>query len=388
MPRASSLYRPPAHHERPQSTAAAQRKTGPSYTPPRPRSYQSYQSYQSTRSRRLPDKRSESVAYKHPQSKERQAANTSAPVKSMSYATNSQWVGASILLFSIAPDGYVYFLLGKEATHEGYKESGMWSDFGGGASLQENEYDCAAREFLEETQRCINPFPATCGHTLPDASAIAHELRNENYTARIDFNFLDTRRPRTYTTFLVKIPWDPSVRARFAKRTRSSTQQPFPTINRYSNFQGKLNSRRHGQPEKTAIEYFSVPAILDTEPAHTRRVGAIAQPKFRKFFMSRMVKVLALVFPKNVAKCRTLEDPEACRALYQGSGVRIPLLKHKDTCSKKWSRGVQLPSVAAGGGTLEDQPPSRIFHNFNTHKKYADDASTMPTRTPVDKIFY
>jgi len=292
-------------------------------------------------------------------------------------------VGASILLFSITPDQYIYFLLGQEAEHKGYKESGKWSDFGGGATLYEDEYTCAAREFLEETQRTINPFPAKYGHSIPDMFMITEELRNRNFTARIDFNFLNTHRPRTYTTFLIQIPWDPTLRSRFAKRVRASqVAQTFPTVNRYTNFQGKFKSTRRGLLEKSAIQFFSIPTLMGVRKGNTTRVPPEPRVELRAFFQRRMSKILALAFPKNVARYQTLDTKEACRALYQGAGVRIPLPpQNHDTPAQKWTRGAQLPTQS---NTASDQPPSRIFQNFNTHRKYPSAA----LRDPVDKIFY
>lgn len=308
-------------------------------------------------------------------------------------SANAQWVGASILLFSTAPDGYIYFLLGQEVFQEGYKDSGKWSDFGGGAQSYEDEYTCAAREFLEETQRTINPFPKKYGHSLPDMFMITQELRNQNYTARIDFNFVNTRHLRTYTTFLVEIPWDPTLKPRFAKRVRTATNHSFPSTNRYTNFQGKLASKRSSVCEKRAIEYFSIPALVDSglfgndnsrsHPEAPQKSVSSDAPVFRPFFKRRVSKVLALAFPKNLAQYRTLDDSEACRALYQGSGVHVPLARRTSTRkTNKWSRGTQVPPQWSA--QIGDQPPSRIFQNFNTHRKYMP----LERKDPVDKIFY
>jgi 8-oxo-dGTP pyrophosphatase MutT (NUDIX family) len=302
-------------------------------------------------------------------------------VKYQSGTQKSTHTGASILLFSVTPTGNIYFLLGEEAVHEGYKDSGKWSDFGGGAKVYEDEYTCAAREFLEETQRTINPFPEKYGHSFPDIFMITQELKHGNYTARIDFNFLNTTYPRTYTTFLVEIPWDPTLRARFSKRVRSNSPHPFPSANRYSNFQGKLNSKRRGDLEKTAIEFFSIPCLLgETRHQITPRDYV---PEFRPFFMRRMRKIIALTFPKNLSQYQTLDNPEACRALYQGAGLRIPMLPAKSTNTATWARGAQvlMQSVEL---PITTQPPSRIFQHFNTHRKYP----ITEHREPVDKIYF
>lgn len=306
-------------------------------------------------------------------------------------APNARWVGASILLFSITPDGNVYFLLGQEAAHEGYKDSNKWSDFGGGAGLNEDEYTCAAREFLEETQYTINPFPGKYGHRLPDAATIVRELKLATYAARIDFNFLNTAFPKTYTTFLIEIPWDPTLRSRFSKCLRSRSAPAFAASSRYSHFQGKLNSKRRGIPEKAALQFFSISRLLGKtrhRPLATTTTTATLRddlPKFRPFFMRRLRKILALAFPKNLAQYQTLDELDACRALYQGAGVRVSLPAASSSSSSmasRWTRGMQLPPTPCKSTTTH--VPSRLFQNFNTHRKYP----TKDTRDPVDKIFY
>ena len=298
--------------------------------------------------------------------------------KRASRNSNAKWVGASILLYSITPDGYVYFLLGQESTYEGYKDSEKWSDFGGSAKIKEDEYTCAAREFIEETYRTINPFPKKYGHSLPDVFTVAQELKDKKYTARIDFNFLDTRRPKTYTTFLIRIPWDPTLRARFQKRigTKRSTSllSTFPSKNRYSNFQGKLNAKRCHLPEKQAIQFFSIPALLNSSKYKKET------PQFRSFFKCRMLRILSLVFPNNVREYQILSDAKACKALYQGPAMFVPLTQHKP--KQVWTRGSRVPTNVE----LGSQPPSRIFHNFNTHKRFTN--SKYNTKEPVDKIYF
>jgi 8-oxo-dGTP pyrophosphatase MutT (NUDIX family) len=304
-------------------------------------------------------------------------------------APNAQWVGASILLFSITPNGNVYFLLGQEATHDGYKDSGKWSDFGGGATLNEDAYTCAAREFLEETQRTINPFPHKYGHGPLDASTIVRELKRGAYTARIDFNFLNTAFPKTYTTFLIEIPWDPTLRSRFSKYLRTQFSKSQASTSRYFNFQGKLNSKNRGMIEKAAIQFFSIPRLLGkarhraltlSTPAKTQD----AAPEFRAFFMRRLRKILALVFPKNLAQYQTLDNPDACRALYQGAGVRVSLPKPQSASQPGcWARGARLP-IPPSTSVTDTHLSGRIFQNFNTYRKYPNKTA----RDPVDKIFY
>lgn len=316
---------------------------------------------------------------------------------------NARWVGASVLIFARAPDGYVYFLLGQERAYQGYKDSSKWSDFGGGAETAESEYVCAAREFLEETNRLVNPYPLIFKHSLPNVTDIVAELQRGNYVARIDFNFPSCRQPRTYTTFLLRIPWDPGIVDKFAKKTnfrQHGTQHQ--SEDKYTNFQGKLSVLRRGGQEKSALCFFSVPTLLQDVskfnnsttplPGHTTVSENATKPsgrsraekmystdtcddfdrshtlaEFRPFFLARMSRILSMAFPNNVAHYLNLANESECRTLYQGNAAHIPLLKQQDTPGRCWDRGAKVPNYVSNASA---QPPSRIFQNFNTHKKY------------------
>lgn len=288
---------------------------------------------------------------------------------------NSRWVGASILPFSVSPSGYVYFLLGQEAEHKGYKESGKWSEFGGGASLNENEFTCAAREFVEETQKMVHPFPTKYGHVFPSIEQIASELKQKHYTARIDFNFLNTRFLKTYTTFLVQIPWNPSLCVQFNNHMKSLTRnrQSFSQTNGYRNFQGKLSRQRH-TIEKSTIQYFSIPEL--NGESKRRRTPRDNVPIFRRFFQRRVRKILKLVFPNNMQPFRNLNDLQMCREMYQGANHYVALPKYKDRIGKHWTRGVAAPNTL-------NTPSSKMFEHFNTQRKYP----YTTIRKPVDKIY-
>jgi 8-oxo-dGTP pyrophosphatase MutT (NUDIX family) len=98
-------------------------------------------------------------------------------------------MGAGIL--PVAVEGRkVYFLFGREA------EDGRWSDFGGGREGDETMFETAVREGCEELEGMLG-----CGAQL------AKRLRNDG---------LGTVRTQTYTTFLLRIPFDKHLPGYFA----------------------------------------------------------------------------------------------------------------------------------------------------------------------------
>ena len=71
-------------------------------------------------------------------------------------------MGGGILPYTIH-EGDIYFLLSRESVDYKWKESGLWSDFGGNEEeTDEGEKSLtASREFYEETMGCICDFVTT-----------------------------------------------------------------------------------------------------------------------------------------------------------------------------------------------------------------------------------
>jgi hypothetical protein len=116
---------------------------------------------------------------------------------------------ASILPFSIDPRyGITYFWLGKERNIPGWFGSRRWSDFGGGIEPGESEYQCAAREFHEETMAVlpINSVEKRGKHCRETYDVISHELVLGKYALRVV-----TTSPGgvDHVTFVKQIPWYP-----------------------------------------------------------------------------------------------------------------------------------------------------------------------------------
>jgi hypothetical protein len=80
----------------------------------------------------------------------------------------------------------VYFLLGKERKNRKWKQgSNRFSDFGGGAKAGENAFDCATREFVEESLACVQVLPDRYTPLNELAATTKGLLRAGTYTAAI-----------------------------------------------------------------------------------------------------------------------------------------------------------------------------------------------------------
>lgn len=119
--------------------------------------------------------------------------------------------GASVIPFAVDPRFNIpYFWMGQEDFHDGWPSgSWTWSDFGGRVEPGEDAEACAAREFVEESLQCIMPSVS--------AATITEQLRGGDYLARIDAQGSDGGQ---YVTFVVQVPWDTGMRARFMRARR------------------------------------------------------------------------------------------------------------------------------------------------------------------------
>jgi len=110
----------------------------------------------------------------------------------------SRCAGASVLCYSLGPDGKLYLLLAQDA------DGGKWSDFGGGVLYRnEPESVCARRELAEEAHGIVK---------VPRLGACP----------RFDFQFDDFKnRRRHYTTYLAEVPFNGNLQARFQKARRT-----------------------------------------------------------------------------------------------------------------------------------------------------------------------
>lgn len=134
-----------------------------------------------------------------------------------------QLVGASVLPVMMDPfQGALYFLLAKERYHSTWPEgSNLWTDLGGRQQPGETAEQVAAREFVEETLGQVKFFE---DDVVPRTSYqdIAQALKQGHYVLQFSHVQHGTR----FVTFVVQLPWDPSVPARFvAAREAYETQE-------------------------------------------------------------------------------------------------------------------------------------------------------------------
>jgi hypothetical protein len=70
----------------------------------------------------------------------------------------------------------IYFLLGKERRNRKWRQgSNRWSDFGGGAKNNETAFDCATREFVEESLACLQVIAGQYT-TMNDLASVTKNL--------------------------------------------------------------------------------------------------------------------------------------------------------------------------------------------------------------------
>jgi hypothetical protein len=131
-------------------------------------------------------------------------------------------VGASVLPVMLNPlHGTLYFLLAKERYHSSWPEgSNLWTDLGGRQERREVAEEVAGREFLEETLGEVQFFE---NDVLPRTSCqdIIQALKKGHYVLQFSHLQNSTR----FVTFVVQVPWDPSVPKRFAKSREAYVTQ-------------------------------------------------------------------------------------------------------------------------------------------------------------------
>ena len=116
-------------------------------------------------------------------------------------------VGASILCFSRTPDNLLYFLLGREQYAKHYSDSHKFSDFGGSVKKNETVFECAAREFIEETLNVVPIFLKEHKHMPAMPARNKHHLgkllARSFFHGKVDFGFHKSNVVHVYTTFFL-----------------------------------------------------------------------------------------------------------------------------------------------------------------------------------------
>lgn len=183
----------------------------------------------------------------------------------------------------------IYFLLGKERKNRKWRQgSNRWSDFGGGAKNNESAFDCATREFVEESLACLQVLHEKFTPMNELASVTKNLLQSKSYSAAFQL-FIDKNKseknekeqdePQKRVCFLKFIPWQPGAPRNFSKMHRY--------LQRFSNF---INKKDTGDTFQNENDHFRAiikmyeelpyqiqhhPAITVTKHPETRAILSI-----------------------------------------------------------------------------------------------------------------
>ena len=252
-------------------------------------------------------------------------------------------VGASILCFSRTPDNLLYFLLGREGYQKYYKDSYKFSDFGGGALKNENAFQCAAREFVEETLNVVPIFLKEHNHmpAMParNKNHLSKLLQRTFYHGRARFCFEKQHEIHVYTTFVVEVPWMPSVGDRFQ-------------------FLSKLPNQ---SCEKDQLRYVSPTMILqNANHVHSTKFPNV---HIRSFFRTRFKHIYHKCFPQDVAfleghQIRPRQNQR--RSFFIETSKTHHATKKDSFTENTWRRAQSIESSL---------PKTQAFHNgFRNHR--------------------
>ena len=116
--------------------------------------------------------------------------------------------GSGIVPFSVAQDGQIYVLLGRERFVPLWRSSCRWSGFEGSRLQDETIEEAAAREFSEESLEMLMPY-----------NEARDMLISKDYEARITLHAESPRsEKRLHCTHCIRVPYDPDLPLHFDTR--------------------------------------------------------------------------------------------------------------------------------------------------------------------------
>lgn len=146
-------------------------------------------------------------------------------------------MGAGVVPVALTPEGKLCLLLGRERWLPSWKGSCRWSGFEGARKSGESVRNTAVREFCEESL-----------HVVCDAKSATQRLAAEDYWARVVIRILHDRRPSRYhCTYLLDVPWDPTVPSRF-RRVRSDLEYVDRVLQEWRHVRPVDVLGEHGEP--------------------------------------------------------------------------------------------------------------------------------------------
>lgn len=181
---------------------------------------------------------------------------------------------SGILPYAYVPhSNNVYFLFGQEAYDPRWFNSDRWSDFGGCVKLlnKENEQDCAAREFVEESLGVVHlteshlTDPYDTKTNIESFERVNRMLDEKQYTYRIEYITSNNQAAipnnsvirKCRTCYLKRIPWQPHL------------PQVFNTVRSYLERLNELSSINANVSENQPLQQYweSLPEWLQSHPA-------------------------------------------------------------------------------------------------------------------------
>ena len=231
-------------------------------------------------------------------------------------------VGASVLPFTRAPGGELYWILGRERRVGRWSDSNTWCDFGGRKEIREDGSDetlcvTAARECHEEMMGLLRYSDGETAIPHDDSTSFCNWLMEGNFHTLMLFSQADGA---TYGTFVIEVPWQPEITELF-ERVHERLQ---------SLYYASLGSD------------FTMP---DTETHPATRGGRVALPYLEK------------------TSCRMFSTPEICRAF--DMGILVRRYNGRDEGLRNGFRArifvalKQLGVVPAGWSPLTNEPVPR-----------------------------
>ena len=229
--------------------------------------------------------------------------------KAMDITKDRRLAGASVLPYSCdTSHGNIYFLLGNEKKLPRWNDANKWSDFGGSPKKDENESQCAGREFHEETVAAVrwddNENDRRNFFVRQSSLPIIRDLEKGNFTFKM-ITLIDD--DQYYATYVKQVPFDGSVHRRTnnllnglnrmrtdikseGKHTLNSFEKH--TLAEHPSVRLNVNDEAVGVSkdflEKQSIQWLSIAQVQ--ESLHS---GAVRQPYvFRDSFRQRMKVVL------------------------------------------------------------------------------------------------
>jgi hypothetical protein len=149
-------------------------------------------------------------------------------------------ISAGFLLYSFAPQtGGLYFLLGQEKYVPGWYDSNRWSDFSGCKQADEDDIQCAIREFGEETLHCVQFDQSLALNSFTDSTiqqsseTMTALMLQKQYLLKLEALYQEppeSESLRKKICFVKEIPWQPQVPENFAECLRlMSSLSKLPT---------------------------------------------------------------------------------------------------------------------------------------------------------------